>query len=167
VKDILFNEDVPYSEDWLFNRKYFEKIKSVTVVPEKWYIYYLHNESATHKRPATNYIKNYLPFWDEWYKLDMNVLDAIYLKELYMRNVHSFFAFISIQVLNDTEKFKQKRKIMKEANNHPMFDNNYYKVKLKDVEGIGEKLRFICVRYRMILLSYFLVSVKKKKWRLI
>ena len=130
VKKILFDKDVTFGEDQLFNRKYLRRAKSILLVPDFFYIYYQNEYAMTRKLLKEIPFVKYKPFWDRMYELDKD--EPVSLKQnIRVFNLRLLNGYVNracasnfnIGVLDSLKK-------VNEAINHPMIQDVIENIKI-------------------------------------
>ena len=161
LKKHKFDSDIPYSEDLLFTRELMDDISSVVICPNKWYLYYQNEESATHSRPCSNYVRLYMPFWKKWHMLNMRISDEGTLKKMYRRNIDFYFTFLRLHVVRDKSNIIKKMLLLEKISQEGIFSARLYHTILSDYLDIETKIKYILLSKKMVILSYLIMKIKK------
>ena len=158
AKSILFDEDVKYWEDQLYNRDFIEQSKIVVAIPEDWYIYYQNEYSAMHKSVRNwNLIDIWGTFFDKWIKKNQKESDAE-RKRLYDLYLMIYF-FVALREEIGRGK-KYNRKDIYNLLHGNTFSYFCKTMKLADFNSYRRKFQFILMKNNMTVLLYLFVRIK-------
>ena len=158
LKKYRFDCNIPYSEDLLFTRELMENIENLVVCPNKWYIYYQNEESATHSRPCYDYERLYIPFWRRWHELNMQITSEVILKKMYRRNIDFYYTFIKLHVIHDKNSITCKIMLLNRIRKEDIFSTKKYFAMLNDYIDIRTKIKFFLLSHKMVLISYLIMK---------
>lgn len=122
VNEVLFDKDVTFGEDQLFNRKYLMMTKSALLVPDFFYNYYQNEYAMTRKLLKEIPFSKYKPFWDRMYELD-KMEDNRFKQNIYAFNIRLLNGYVNRAcAANNVEKFMVSLKKVNEAISHPLIN---------------------------------------------
>ena len=161
VKKCLFEEEVSYCEDQLFNRKVFNNSNSIMVVPNIWYYYYQNDFSATHKTIKANYYNMIKPFWDNLVRY--NELESKELQEdLHIQSLGMFYSAIRSDYIASIRGINNKRKIISKIANHSLIQNAICYLKNNSRQmNFSQKVGLFLLKNKFYIIIFCLHYLKK------
>lgn len=150
-------------EDQIFNRIIFDRCKTAVVSGESWYKYYQNGFSAMHTNFAVNYIKNGLPFWEIWDKLNQQETEPEILSGLQHGTLCYYYAAIHQSILPSKEDWHKKRDMMKGLKNEALFKHLECNACYSYMNGFINKLKLFLYKHDMHYLIYLAVKFKAIK----
>lgn len=165
LKDTRFVPNFKYGEDTVFVTELLLKANSVLCIPQRYYHYYIHPESATHKEnpQITNDVVEMMTYLDNI--LVNSGYDAKLIKKgSAQRKIYLIFFCIDLSVTRGIENksFRQSRTILKN-----IVENSVLFVAWRDVDKKVLKkstlIKINILKLKMFTLYLFLLKLAKRK----
>lgn len=162
AKRILFDNEVKYWEDQLFNREFVNVAKSVLFVPEDWYYYFQNDFSAMH----SNHKK-----WrdlDEWrvflYKWMEPLSDSQYdeaAKKIFAKHLLTYFFVYVKEGILAGEVYS--RKSIKNIIKLDPFQFMCSYLKDKDFVSLKRRMQLFIIKHYYTFCIYYIAKIQVKK----
>ena len=173
----MFDENVSYGEDMIFNRKCLAKAQSILMVPNSWYIYYANDYSVTHQK-NNSFFQVHKPYYDAFYDLNKSE-DLVMQRALFIPQYQSFFSVMHYDIIGEgltdifseekRKSFFEKKEFLKDVLNHPYFGDAFEGLRGSHDIGFVDRVFVYLVNHRMYRLlifccriGIFLRSIKRK-----
>lgn len=122
VKKTLFEENLSFYEDQVFNRLLLKKATSVLVVPVIWYFYIQNDFSAMHKERNIDFYKKTILYWERFYEL--NCLECEKIRDsLRKQQLDFFYGVVNYNFAVKKNKLLEVNRELKNIASHPMVDD--------------------------------------------
>lgn len=160
VKKTLFEVDLSFYEDQIFNRLLLKKATSVLVVPQTWYFYIQNDFSAMHKERNIDFYKKTILYWDRFYQL--NCLECEKNRDsLRKQQLDFFYGVVNYNYAVKKNKLLVVNRELKNIATHPMVHDCIRNSKIWTKNfTVLDKINIIAMRLNAFWLVYLEKRIK-------